>query len=58
MSNDRCQPLGSVILGLGIGSTVVLKIRSECSNRLIEPVRVAGGNLAPYLDSSILGDPF
>jgi hypothetical protein len=32
MSTDRCQPHESVILGLGIGSTLVLKIGAECSN--------------------------
>jgi hypothetical protein len=32
MSNDGCQPHESVILGLGIGSTLVLKIGAECSN--------------------------
>jgi hypothetical protein len=29
---DGCQPHESVILGLGIGSTLVLKIGAECSN--------------------------
>jgi len=32
MSTDGCQPHESVILGLGIGSTLVLKIGAECSN--------------------------
>ncbi len=32
MSNDGCQPHESVILGLGTGSTLVLKIGAECSN--------------------------
>jgi hypothetical protein len=32
MSTDSCQPHESVILGLGIGSTLVLKIGAECSN--------------------------
>jgi hypothetical protein len=32
MSTDGCQPHESVILDLGIGSTLVLKIGAECSN--------------------------
>ena len=32
MSTDGCRPHESVILGLGIGSTLVLKIGAECSN--------------------------
>ena len=48
--NHRHRPHESVIRGLGIGSTLVLKIGAERSNPARSDLWGAGGNPGPYRD--------